>query len=298
MELNAFDVARWKPGPLLPGRDARDGALVFVVAVLTFLAVATAILGLAADRAARGWTAQLGHSATVVVRPSGPETPDAAAARAADALAGVKGVTEARALEKAKAEALLKPWIGDAAMLADLPVPRLVTVDLDPKAPARLEALTSVLREKGVDATVDDHRLWIADIERGANFARWSMLGVFTLIAAAAAAVIAFATRAGLAARREVVEVLHLSGAEPGFTAGLFQWRFARMAALAGLFGGLAAAILGGLARMAGGGTGLTPVLPVAWIDLLAAVPAPFVAGLVAALAARAAALSLVREMA
>ena len=298
MELNAFDVARWKPGPLLPGRDARDGALVFVVAVLTFLAVATAILGLAADRAARGWTAQLGHSATVVVRPSGAETPDAAAAKAAETLSGLKGVSEARAMEKAKAEALLKPWIGDAAMLEDLPIPRLVTVDLDPKAPASASALKGALASAGITATVDDHRLWIADIERGANVARWSMLGVFGLISAAAAAVIAFATRAGLAARREVVEVLHLSGAEAGFTAGLFQWRFARMAALAGLFGGAGAAILGALARMAGGGAGLTPVLPVAWIDLLAAVPAPFVAALVAALAARAAALSLVREMA
>lgn len=34
-----FQVAKWKPGPLLPPRDARDGALVFVVAVLCFLAV-------------------------------------------------------------------------------------------------------------------------------------------------------------------------------------------------------------------------------------------------------------------
>ncbi|MDB5431728.1 MAG: hypothetical protein JWP35_2844 [Caulobacter sp.] len=298
MALMGFDVARWRPGPLLPGSDARDGSLIFVVAVLTFLAVATAITGLAADRAARGWTAQLNHSATVVVRPSAGETPDGAAAKAADALAGVKGVAEARALEKEKAEALLKPWLGDTSILADLPVPRLVTLDLDPKAPASLASLTAKLKEQGIDATVDDHRLWIADIERGARVARWSMLGVFVLISAAAAAVIAFATRAGLAARRDVVEVLHLSGASSGFTAGLFQWRFARMAALAGLFGGAGAAILGALARMAGGGAGLTPVLPVAWIDLAAAIPAPFVAAIVAALAARAAALSLVREMA
>jgi cell division transport system permease protein len=231
------------------------------------------------------------------VRPTGAESPDTAAARAAAALSAIRG-TEARVLDKSKAEALLKPWLGDTAMLADLPMPRLVTVDLDPKAPATAATLSGALKVAGVDATVDDHALWIADIERGANVARWSLLAVFLLIASAAAAVIAFATRAGLAARREVVEVLHLSGAEPGFTAGLFQWRFARMAALAGLFGGAAAAILGALARVAGGGAGLTPVLPVAWIDLLAAVPAPFVAGLVAALAARAAALSLVREMA
>jgi len=54
--------------------------------------------------------------------------------------------------------------------------------------------------------------------------------GVFVLIAAAAAAVVAFATRAGLAGRRDVVEVLHMTGAEDGFIARLFQVRFARVA--------------------------------------------------------------------
>ena len=46
---------------------------------------------------------------------------------------------------------------------------------------------------------------------------------------------VAFATRAGLAAQRDVVEVLHLTGAEDRFIAGLFQLRFARVAAVAGL---------------------------------------------------------------
>ena len=114
----------------------------------------------------------------------------------------------------------------------------------------------------------------------------------------AAAAVIGFATRAGLAARREVVEVLHLSGAEDGFIARLFQLRFARMAAQAGLFGAGGAAIMGAVFRLAGGGQGLTPVLPIAWIDLLSVLPAPLVAGGVAALAARFTAQAMVRELA
>ncbi|MBI1684028.1 cell division protein FtsX [Caulobacter hibisci] len=292
-----FDLNRWKPGPLLPPRDARDGALVFVVAVLCFLACLTALAALAANRAADGWSAQLSGSATVVVRAKAGETPDSAAARAAETLAGVKGVSQAQALTKDKAEALLEPWIGRDALVADLPTPRLVTLDLDPKAPASAEALTKALHEAAVDAVVDDHSRWIADIERGAGLARWAALGVFGLIAAAAAAVITFATRAGLAARHEVIEVLHLSGAEAGFIAKLFQNRFAAMAASAGLLGGAAAVIVGVTARLAGGGAGLTPVLPLAWIDLLAPLPCPLIAALVAGLAARAAALRLLRDM-
>ncbi|MDP1739398.1 MAG: ABC transporter permease [Caulobacter sp.] len=292
-----FDPKRWKPSPLLPRRDPRDGALVFVVAVLCFLACLTAIGALAADRATRGWTSQLTGSATVVVRAQGAETPDAAAGRAAEALAGVKGVIEARALEKEKAEALLEPWLGHEALLDDLPIPRLVAVDLDPKAPAPAAALTQALRAAGVDATVDDHSLWIGDIERAAGIARWAALGVFLLIASAAGAVIAFATRAAMAAHRETIEVLHLSGAQASFVVRLFQTRFAKAAALAGLFGASGAAIIGALARLAGGGQGLTPVLPVAWIDMLAVVPTPLLAALVAAVAARLAARGLIGEL-
>ncbi|PLR25539.1 cell division protein [Caulobacter zeae] len=292
-----FDINRWKPGPLLPPRDARDGALVFVVAVLCFLACLTALAALAANRAAEGWTSQLTGSATVVVRAKAGETPDSAAARAAETLAGVKGVVQAQALTKDKAEALLEPWIGRDALVADLPTPRLVTLDLDPKAPASAEALTKALHEAAVDAVVDDHSRWIADIERGAGLARWAALGVFGLIAAATAAVITFATRAGLAARHEVIEVLHHSGAEAGFIAKLFQNRFAAMAASAGLLGGAAAVIVGVAARLAGGGSGLTPVLPLAWVDLLAPLPCPLIAALVAGMAARAAALRLLKDM-
>ncbi len=292
-----FDPTRWKPGPLLPRRDARDGALIFVVAVLCFLACLTAIGALAADRAARGWTSQLSDSATVVIQPRGPETPDAAAARAAEVLAGVKGVSEARALEKEKAEALLEPWLGREALIDDLPVPRLVTVDLDPKTPAKAGDLDRALKAAGVDAKVDDHSVWIDDIKRAAGFARWSALAICLLIIAAATAVIGFATRAGLAAHRDVIEVLHLSGAETGFVARLFQTRFAIAAGIAGLFGAGGAAVVAALARLAGGGQGLTPVLPLAWIDLLAVLPAPLLAALTAAVAARLAASAILRQL-
>lgn len=294
---DVFQINRWRPGPLLPPRDARDGSLVFVVAVLCFLACLTALAALAANRAAGGWTSQLTGSATVVVRARPNETPDSAAARAAEALSGVKGVIEARALTRDKAEELLTPWIGKDALVEDLPIPRLVTLDLDPRLPATATALDQALKAAGVDGVVDDHSRWIADIERGAALARWAALGVFALIAAAAAAVIAFATRAGLTARADVIEVLHLSGAEARFIAGLFQWRFAGMAALAGLLGGTGAVIVGAAIRTMGGGSGLAPVLPLAWIDLLTPIPCPLIAAVIAGSTARLAALRLLRSM-
>lgn len=292
-----FDPGRWKPAPFLPASDARDGALTFVIAVLCFLACLTALGVIAADRASRGWTDQLTGEATIVVRPKSNETPDSAAARAAETLAGVPGVLEARAIEAEKAEALIAPWLGDVADLEDLPVPRLVAVVLDPERPAAAEAMDRALKGQGLDALVDDHSAWMADIQRAAGMTRWIGAAIFLMIAAAAGAVVAFATRAGMAARREVVEVLHLTGAEDAFIARLFQTRFALMAARAGLLGAGAAAIVGAGLRLAGGGAGLTPVLPVAWSDLLAVLPCPLVAAAVAAVAARMTAAALIREL-
>ncbi|MGZ3277429.1 MAG: FtsX-like permease family protein [Caulobacteraceae bacterium] len=286
----------WKPGSLMPRSDARDGGLVFVIAVLCFFACIAAVAALAADRAATGWTSQLKDSATVLVRPTGGETADAAAARAAEALADVAGVKEARALERDQAAALLEPWLGKGVLADDLPIPRLVTLDLDPNRPPSAAILQNALKARDVDATVDDHSLWIRDIVRAGAWARAAAIAVFALTALAAAAVIAFAARAVLASRREIVGVLHVAGAKDGFIAGLLARRFAAMAFVAGVGGALLAAGLGAAARLAGGGMGLTPVLPVAWLDLAALLPCPFLAAAVAALAARSAAMRLLKE--
>lgn len=291
---DAFDPLRWKPASLLPTDDRREVSLHFVVAVLCFLACLALLVASAAHRAAEGWGREIRSEATVQVRPGPNETGSSAAARAAEALAGVRGVEEAAALEREKAADLLRPWLGDA-VLEDLPLPHLVTVRLSETAPASADDLRRALTAAGLDATVDDHGRWLADVERSAATAGYAGFAVFLLMAACAAAVVTFATRAGMSARRDVVEVLHLAGARDDFIAVLFQARFARLAAESGLLGAAAAAIVGGALAAAGGGDGLTPALPFAWSDLLWLLPCPFVAATVAAVSARLTTLRLLR---
>lgn len=290
------DPAKWRPAPLLPPLDAQDFGLVFAIAVLCFLACLAAMGALASDRAASGWTRELTASATIQVRPGPTETGAEAAARAAEAVAAVKGVQEAQALDRESAEALLEPRLGKGDIPEDMPLPYLVTVDLDPQHPATVKALNAALVAAHVDASVDDHSRWIADIERSAAFARGASAFICALIALAAASVVAFATRAGLAARRDVVEVLHLTGAVDRYVAGLFLRRFAVLAFAAGAAGGGAAALAGVLLRLLGGSQGFTPALPLAWADLSVGLAAPWLAGMVAALAARFVALDLLRR--
>lgn len=260
--------------------------LVVVIAVLCFLASIAAVGALAADRAAHGWARQLRAEATVQVRPRVDETGPAAAARAAETLAGVEGVTEAQALDRKAAEGLLRPWVGEAA-LPDLPLPHLVVVHLDPKAPASAPSLSRALAEAGLDASVDDHSLWRGEVERAAGVITALAGTAFLLIAAATGAAIAYATRAGLAAQAAVIETLSLNGASDSRIASLFQRRFGALAGTAGATGAAAAALLLAGLRLAGGEGGLTPALPLAYADLLVLVACPVLALAVAMLSAR-----------
>lgn len=297
MSAGAFDASRWRPASLLPRDDGRDLALLFVVAALSFLAGLAAVAALAGGRAAEGWRTELIGSATIIVRAQGSDTPDEAAARAAEAVSGVRGVAEARALDAAKTEALIAPWIGPTALPPDLPTPRLVAVDLDRRAPASSADLARALAAAGVDADVDDHTRWAAQIMRAGGAVEAIAGGVFLLILSVLGAVVVFATREGLAARREVVEALHLAGATDGFIARLFQARFARSAAEAGLAGAALAGLAAAAIKLASGGDEqLTALLPIAWRDLIAPAPFPVLGALVAAVTARLTAMSALAE--
>ncbi|WP_291835175.1 ABC transporter permease [Brevundimonas sp.] len=289
-------IDRWFPRrtPILPRDTGGEPWLAAVIAVLCFLACLSAVGALAADRAAHGWARALRAEATVQVRPRVGETGDAAAARAAETLAGVTGVEEAEAMDRKTAEALLRPWIGDA-VLPDLPLPYLVTVRLDRDAPASAVSLSRALAQAGVDATVDDHSLWRGEAERSAGLITVLAALAFLLTAGAAGAAVAYATRAGMAAQAAVIETLSLNGASDERIAGLYQRRYGLLAAGAGAAGALAAMGAASALRLLGGSEGLSPALPVAWTDVLILSPCPLLAATVALVAARFTALARLR---
>jgi len=293
----AFDAKRWWPAPLLPRGDGRDWTLLFVIAALSFLASLAAIGVLAGGRAAQGWRSEIAGSATIIVNAQGRDTPDAAAARAAEVVSGVKGVAEAQAMSAAKTAAVVAPLIGPSGLPPDVPTPRLVSVELDPKAPATGADLDRALKAAGVDAVVDDHSRWTAQIMRAGAALSATAGGLFLLIVFALGAVIAYATGQGLAARQDVVEALHLTGATDSFIAQLFQARFARAAAQAGLVGATLAILAAAAVKLlTAGDAQLTAMLPVAWRDLAAPLPFPLIGALVAAVTGRLTAMAVLRE--
>ena len=279
-------LSSMKARDLLPEQDQREIALHYVIGVLCVLACLAALVVMASDRAARGWSRDIRSEVTVQVRPTGLESGSVAAARAAEVLAGVKGVGQVTALEPEKAKALIKPWLGDA-ILDDLPVPNLVEVTLNPKAPARTQQLMEALTAHDIDASIDDHSVWLKDVEKSALTIRVLFLGAFFIIFTATAAIVGFATRAGLTARANIVEVLALCGATDLFIAQCFQYRFARMAFESGLLGALIAAGVMAIIKVTEASQSFAVALPFSWADLLWLVMCPFLVALIGAVTAR-----------
>jgi cell division transport system permease protein len=274
--------------PLLPGEDAREAALFFVIAALCFLAALAAIVSRAAYSAAQNWTSEVEGELSVVLRGGDARR----AQEATDLVRATPGVADARLLPREEVVALVGRSFGTGGVPEGLPLPQLIAVTAAPDAPESLGAtLQNALTAAGHDARSEDHSDWSGDVRRLLGAVRWAAIGAVALLMATAIAVIASATHANLLARRDVVEVLHLSGARDRFISQLFERRFWVMGLRAGAVGALfalgVAAILVFSAQGEGGRNWLVPRLSPALWDALILLMAPIVAALSARWTAR-----------
>ncbi|MEO0465385.1 MAG: cell division protein FtsX [Pseudomonadota bacterium] len=275
------------PTPLLPQGDAREAALFFVVCALCFLAALAAVTARSSYDAARGWTAQVEGEMTVRLRGADRRAAD----EARDILVEAPGVLSARVLGNDEIETLLEPSFGAGGLPAGLPLPLILAVEADASQANMAPDLQRRLAEAGIDSIVEAHADWAGDVQRALSIVRLVALSTVLLLVATAVAVIAFATHAALLARRDIVDVLHLSGATDRYISRLFERRFWLLGLKAGSVGSLfslaAAALAMSMASGPGGRGGLLPRLSLDLVDLFILLATPVAAAIAARLAAR-----------
>jgi cell division transport system permease protein len=289
-----------KPAPtprsMLPLRSKQDGPLFFVIAIIVFLACVSALITRAAFVSAQHWRADLNGAMTVQIKDATDQA--VKVKRAQEVLGALKGIRNVTVYDRAYAVNLLEPWLGKGNIPDDLPLPVILAIDLDTKAPASKNAITLALSAADIRAEVDDHQRWSGQMNRAAGFVQSFAIIALALLISAGIAVTGFATRASLAARRDVVNTLHLAGAYDRFIAQEFERRFGAL----GLRAGMAGAVLGGAAiamaqLLTSGGEGL--LIPVFRLDLTGLgilVLAPVLTAFFGALTARMTVLSNLRE--
>ncbi len=279
-------------------RRALSGLMVpLLVAAMTFLAALALGGWIGSIALASQWRDGAGAALTVQV----PQPAEAAAhggGSRIDAVSAVltatPGVGAVHVLSADELSDLLRPWLGVGAERLAVPLPAVVAVQLTGGQATGgrpdLGPLAHRLEDAAPGTLLEDHGMWIDRLSYLAFSLQACALLALALVSAVAAAAIAVATRAGLAARREAIEIVHGLGATDGFIAGRFAHRAMVLAGGGGAIGALAALpVLLALAVLAAPFTGSVHGI-VSISDALSALP-PALWGGVAILPAAAAAI-------
>jgi cell division transport system permease protein len=239
--------------------------------LMSFLTAALMIATLVGGLMARDLTSRLTGAATVLVRGGGLESDDAAAARAAEILGSMSGVTHAGVMEPNPSDGTIADMIEARPPGSAGGPTRLVTASFAVADARESGRVTRALMAEGLRVTVDDNRLWTSHLWRTIGMAAGVAAASWLALVLVAAFTLGSRSRACVNAHRDLVALLHLSGANDRYVAGLFRRRLgARTAIAAGL--GAALAIAGALAWE------MTTAPGISWIALAAALPWPAIA--------------------
>jgi cell division transport system permease protein len=218
--------------PLGLRRALADRLLPLLVAAMTMLAALAMGATLGAGAVASHWREAAAGPVTLHL-PRGAD-PAAALAR----LRALPEVASADTLDAARLSALLAPWLG--AGPGALPLPLLIEA-WPREAGGEPAAFAARLAAALPQARIEAEGGWAGRVVRLAEGLRWLAASVLAVVAGVAVALVAVASRAGIAARRETILILHELGARDGDIAGRFARRLAWLCGLGGLLGVLAA---------------------------------------------------------
>jgi len=169
----------------------------------------------------------------------------------------------------------LERWLGSAAASKDLPVPSLLTVEIEPRANA--STVGAGIRKAIPEAGVSAQSAQLKPLVRSIRGLEWLALSLVFLMSTATAAAIVLAARGALDTHRSTVEIMHGIGATDIQVTRLFERKIA-VDAIAGALAGLAAAVvvlllLGGAIAAAAGDLIAGAPLGIGDLLILAAIP-------------------------
>ena len=284
-------------------RDALSRFLPWLIAFMVYLACLALAGMLTLGAVAERWDAGVSGTLTVQIIPSESPTAAPKEARRIEAaleiLRTTPGIAGAEVIGEDRIMALLEPWLGSIGGSGDLPLPRLIDVELKAGAELDTAALSKRLRQAVPGATVDDHGVWLDKLVRLLRAVEILASLVLLLIGLATVGTVVFTTRTGLAIHQEAIEVLHLIGAQDSYVAK----QFATRALILGLRGGIIGLVLAVPTLMGIGAlaarmeAGLLPDFTLTPAHWAAMVCLPLAVALIAMLTARLTVMKTLAEM-
>lgn len=245
--IEAFAPRRVFTGvtPIVPPGSVAGRALTVVIAIMCFLACLTAGAVYLINQSAAAWFEDIASEVTVQVTPEGQDDVEKQVTLIALFLARQPGIAKVTPLSGEDSAELLEPWLGETSKaLGNLPIPRIITLEVDRNNPPDFNTIRNALATTFPSATLDDHRRWQSELRTVTRSLALGGIGVLILMASATVATIVSATRSAMASNREIIEVLHFVGAKESFIAHEFEKHFLAIGIRAGLVGAIAATLM------------------------------------------------------
>ena len=229
---------------IVPERSVASQTLVIVVAIMSFLTCLTFAMVTIVWQQASAWQADIAQEVTVQVRPVDGADFEGEIQKARRISEDTPGIASVQIVDDEWSERLLQPWLGNEFDLSELPVPRMLVLELDQGRRANLRGLAERLSDNVQGASLNDHRLWLDRLNSMANTTVAVGLAIMGLMLTAMTLSVTFATHGAMTSNKEVIEVLHFVGGRDTFIATEFQRRFMALGLKGGVAGG-GVAILG-----------------------------------------------------
>lgn len=232
-------------------RDASDQYLPWIIALMVYLAAIGGVGLIWLGETLSQWDTSLASALTLQI-PANADQPRID--MALGALRQTKGVVSAQLMQPDQTAKLLQPWLGNNVAIANLPLPHLVDIHVDPHATIDYATLRNQLDSIIPGAQLDNSRSWLGGVRDFALRVEGVITAGVLAVTALIVTIIVFTARIGLAIHRSVIELLHLLGAQDAYIARQFQVHALSLGLRGGMIGAAAAAvtvlILGPAARM------------------------------------------------
>lgn len=247
-------------GVLLPG----------LVGTMSFLAALALGGALACASLAQSWQGNTISALTIQV----PQPDQLDVSKNGTRLAAVQqalqantAVSDLQVLDSAAVDRLLSPWLGNDAASLGLAMPAVITAQLAGGGDA--DVLQTQLGQVSPGVLVKTGALWAKRVTALTTSLQACALAVLFIVASVAIAVVAVATRAGIAQLRENIEIVHGLGALDADIAARFAARATWLAFMGALCGTLLALpVLAWLAWLAAPFAGSLQQTSTGWFNL------------------------------
>jgi len=303
----ALGVSRGKRRYDLPlNKTPGTGFLILLIGLMTFLAMLALASSFALSAMTTRWSSGLENKVTIEIPAEtengtilSPGEIKQLTASAETILSSMPSVVSLHVMTNEEIAELVKPWLGDNLLLGKIPLPGLISAELQDTTPKTIKMLEGKLKALAPKARIDTHEEWLTDLLRFTGALQFAAVILTLVIGLTTVTAVAGAVRSRMAVHHAEVELLHLMGAHDIYISRQFQ-RHSLILAFQGALGGV---IVGTIALLAIGwisgemGVNLLPDFRLSMGQGVILLSLPVLIALIATITARQTVLKVLGEM-